>query len=179
MEVLKIDQQPLKWTKSPAKPPFKCEGHKTIVYQNSLICIGGYNDTEDKHSDVVSEVLLTPPYPKKLLCKMPQQRERHGVEIFNEKILILGGRTSSSNDINRNKSKQMLPLPPAVSGMATVRFEDKVVVIGGSDKDGKVLSDVLIYDSKTGESNVLPSMKRVRYGCGAIITGNMIVVMGG
>ena len=70
-------------------------------------------------------------------------------------------------------------MPRAVSKMATVRWGDKVVVIGGSDKDDKVLSDVLMYDSKTGESNVLPSMLHKRRGCSAIITGNVIVVMGG
>ena len=70
-------------------------------------------------------------------------------------------------------------MPRAVSKMATVRWGDKVVVIGGSDKDDKVLSDVLMYDSKTGESNVLPSMLHKRHACSAIITGNVIVVMGG
>ena len=189
MEVVKIDEQPLKWTESPVKLPFKCEGHKTVVYQNSLIHIGGYNASKGKHSDAISEVLLTPPYRKKLLCRLPQPRMYHGVEIFNDKILILGGSTSYSSkngensvfvyDVNKNKLKAMPSLPHAVSKMATVRWGDKVVVIGGSDKDGQVLSDVLMYDSKTGESNVLPSMLHKRYGCSAIITGNVIVVMGG
>ena len=187
MEVLKIDEQPLKWTESPAKLPFKCDSHKTVVYQNSLIHIGGYNATENKFSDAISEVLLTPPYSKKLLCRMPQSRVCHGVEIFNDKILILGGSSSYSDgldsvfmyDVNKNKLKQMPSLPRAVSRMSTVRWEDKVVVIGGCGKDDKALSDVLMYDSKTGESNVLPSMLHKRRGCSAIITGNVIVVMGG
>ena len=188
IEVLKIDEQPLKWTESPAKLPFECNVHKTVVYQNSLIHIGGYNDTEGS-SDAIFEVLLTPPCPKKLLCRMPQPRLHLGVEIFNDKILILGGRSSFSADnnldtvfmydVNKNELKQMPPLPCAVSQMATVRSGDKVVVIGGSDKDNKALSDVLMYDSKTGESNVLPSMLHKRHGCSAIITGNVIVVMGG
>ena len=46
IEILKIDEQPLKWTESPAKLSFKCNAHKTVVYQNSLIHIGGYNATE-------------------------------------------------------------------------------------------------------------------------------------
>ena len=188
MDVLKIDEQPLKWTKFPAKLPFRCDDHKTVVYQNSLIHIGGYNATEGKYSDAISEVLLTPPYSKKRLYKMPQ-RQCHGLEIFNDDIFILGGKSSSSSnssldsvllyDVKKNELKQMPPLPRAVWGMATVRFEDKVVVIGGCDKDDKVLSDVLVYDSKTGESNVLSSMLHKRRGCSAIITGNVIVVMGG
>ena len=190
MEGLKIDEHPLKWTESPAKLPFKCSVHKTVVYQNSLIHIGGYNDTEKQSSDVISEVGLIAPYPKKVLCRIPQPRWYLGVEIFNDKILILGGRSSFlmnstldsvfMYDVNKNELKQMPPLPCAVSKMATVRWGDKVVVIGGSDKDGKVLSDVLMYDSKTGESNVLPSMLHKRRECSAIITaGNVIVVMGG
>ena len=133
--------------------------------------------------------LLTPPYPNKSLCRLPQSILSHGVEIFNDKILILGGRSSfSANrsldsvfvyDVNKNELKQMPSLPHAVTEMATVRWGDKVVVIGGSDKDGKVLSGVLMYDFKTGESNVLPSMSHKRCGCSAIITGNVIVVMGG
>ena len=189
MEVLKVDEQPLKWTKSPAKLPFKCNAHKAVVYQNSLIHIGGFNATETKYSDSIFEVLLAPPYPLKLLCRMPQAKGHHGVEIFNDKILILGGVSSLFPntaldsvflyDVNKNKLKAMPSLPHAVWGMATVRWGDKVVVIGGSDKDGKALSDVLMYDSKTGESNVLPSMLHKRRGCSAIITGNVIVVMGG
>ena len=189
IEILKIDEQPLKWTESPAKLPFKCDDHKTVVYQNSLIHIGGFNATEAKCSDAISEVLLTPPYPKKLLCRMPQPRLYHGVEIFNDNILILGGGSSllvKNNlnsvfvyEVNKNELKAMPSLPCAVSAMATVRWGDKVVVIGGRDKDDKVLSDVLMYDSKTGESNVLPSMLHKRRGCSAIITGNVIVVMGG
>ena len=122
IEVLKIDEQPLKWTGSPAKLPFKCDTHKTAVYQNSLIHIGGYNATEGKYSDAISEVLLTPPYSKKLLCRLPQPRLYHGVEIINDKILILGGSTFYSSkdgvdsvfvyDANKNELKQMPPLAP-------------------------------------------------------------------
>ena len=82
-------------------------------------------------------------------------------------------------DVNKNELKAMPSLPRAVSRMSTVRWRDKVVVIGGTDNDNKALSDVLMYDSKTGESNVLPSMLHKRSECSAIITGNVIVVMGG
>ena len=40
IEILKNDEQPLKWTESPAKLPFKCNIHKIVVYQideNELI----------------------------------------------------------------------------------------------------------------------------------------------
>ena len=63
--------------------------------------------------------------------------------------------------------------------MATVRWRDEFVVLGGLDKDYKVLNDVFMYNSKTGKTTALPSMLEMRDGCCAVITGNIIVVMGG
>ena len=63
--------------------------------------------------------------------------------------------------------------------MATVRWRDELVVLGGLDKDYKALNDVFMYDSKTGKTTALPSMLEKRDGCCAVITGNTIVVMGG
>ena len=63
--------------------------------------------------------------------------------------------------------------------IATVQWRDKVVVLGGKDKNDKVLNDVFMYDCKTGKITVLPSMLKKRYRCCAVITGNTIVVMGG
>ena len=64
-------------------------------------------------------------------------------------------------------------------GMATVRWRDQVVVLGGRDKDGEVLNDVFMYDCKTGKITALPSMLKKRYESCAVITGNTMVVMGG
>ena len=63
--------------------------------------------------------------------------------------------------------------------MSTVQWRDQVVVLGGRDKDDKVVNDVFMYDCKTGKITVLPSMLEKRWGCCAVITGNTIVVMGG
>ena len=42
-------------------------------------------------------------------------------------------------DINKNECKEMAPLPFAVSEMATVRWGDNVIVIGGADEQGRTL----------------------------------------
>ena len=74
---------------------------------------------------------------------------------------------------------EMPKLPSALRRMATVRWRDEVVVLGGRDKDEQALNDVFMYDSKTGKTTALPSMLEKRDGCCAVITGNTIVVMGG
>jgi hypothetical protein len=82
-------------------------------------------------------------------------------------------------DPKTNKCKEMPPLPHPLTGMATVRWRDQVVLLGGRDEDDEFLNDVFMYDCKTGKTTALPAMMEKRYCCCAVITGNTIVVMGG
>ena len=189
MEMLRTDQEPLQWATFPAKLPAQFSGHKTLVYQDRLIVIGGYDDRNRKFSDAISEVRLVPPYSTKWLCRILQPRMNHGAELFDDKILILGGRTNFQNknvinsiilyDVSKNECKQIPPLPYAVRGMSTVSWRNKVIVIGGKDKNGQVLDHVVMYDIETEVIEKLPSMKYKRSGCSAVVIGNDIVVMGG
>ncbi len=66
-----------------------------------------------------------------------------------------------------------------MSEMATVKWAENVVIIGGVDKDGEVLNNVIIYNMKTGNSHMLPPMLHKRFGCIAVVIQNTIVVLGG
>jgi N-acetylneuraminic acid mutarotase len=186
IETLNLDELPLKWTKFLGELPYKCAYHQTVVYQQSVIHIGGYNYVKGC-SNVISELQLTSPCIMKELCQMPQPRACHGAEVFEDKVLILGGygpgiKTTDSVlefDPKRNECKEMPKLPSALKRMATVRWRDEVVVLGGRDKDEQALNDFFMYNSKTGKTTALPSMLEKRDGCCAVITGNTIVVMGG
>ena len=187
IETLDLNELPLKWTKFRGELPYECDDHQTVVYQQSVIHIGGYNYDKGKLSNVISELQLTSPCTIKELCQMPERRGYHGAEVFEDKVLILGGYTSDNTtdsvlefDLKRNECKEMLPkLPFALENMATVRWRDEVVVLGGDDKDAQRLNDVFMYNSKTGKTTALPSMLERRRDCCAVITGNTIVVMGG
>ena len=189
MEMLRTDQDPLQWATFPAKLPARFSGHKTVVYQDRLFVIGGYDGTNRKVSDLIYEVLLVPPYSTRWLCEMPQPRMDHGAELSDDKILILGGRAGFQDkdvtysvilyDVSKNECKEMPPLPYTVWGMSTVSWRNKVIVIGGKTKNGRVLEHVVRYDIETGELKMLPSMKSKRSGCSAVVIGNEIVVMGG
>jgi hypothetical protein len=186
IETLNLDELPLKWTKFLGELPYDCHDHQTVVYQQSVIHIGGFNDGKGR-SNVISELQLTSPCIMKELCQMPQSRQCHGAEVFEDKVLILGGcgpdfkNTYSvlEFDPKRNECKEMPKLPSALREMATVRWRDEVVVLGGVDKDNQILNDVFMYNSKTGKTTALPSMLEKRCDCCAVITGNTIVVMGG
>ena len=189
IETLDLSVLPLKWMKFPGKRPYNCRNHQSVVYQDHVIHIGGYNYDKREHSNVISEMQLTPPYNVKELCQMPEPRQCHRAEIFEDKVLILAGQKSlrSSDrldsvlefDVKTNQCKEMPPLPRPLTRMATVQWRDQVVVLGGKDKNDKVVNDVFMYDCKTGKTTVLPFMLEKRWGCCAVITGNTIVAMGG
>ena len=189
IETLDLSVLPLKWMNFPGKLPYGCYDHQTVVYQERVFHIGGFNHDEDKQSSMISELQLASPYSVKELCQMLEPRDCHGAEIFEDKILILGGKKANAYedfldsvlefDVKTNQFKEMPPLPRPSRQMATVQWRDQVVVLGGNDKHGKVLNDVFMYDCKTGKITVLPSMLEKRWGCCAVITGNIIVVMGG
>ena len=189
IETLDVSVLPLKWMKFAGKLPYACGGHQTVVHQEHVIHTGGHNYEKYERSNMISELQLTPPYNVKELCQMPEPREYHCAEIFEDKVLILGGEKSNACeeyldtvlefDVKTNQCKEMPPLPRPLTSMATVQWRDQVVVLGGEDKNEKALNDVFMYDCKTGKITVLPSMLEKRRGCCAVITGNTIVVMGG
>ena len=184
IETLDLNVLPLKWMKFAVKLP----GRQTVVFQERVIHIGG-TDNRTGQSNVISELQVTSSYNVKELCQMPEPRDCHGAEIFEDKVLILGGVKSVARkdyldsvlefDVKTNQCKEMPPLPSPLTRMATVQWRDQVVVLGGLGKNGNVLNDVFMYDCKTGKITVLPSMLEKRWECCAVITGNTIVVMGG
>ena len=186
IETLDLNELPLKWTKFRGELPYACDDHQSVVYQQSVIHIGGYNYDKRELSNVISELQLTSPCAMKEFCRMPEPRAYHGAEVFEDKVLILGGYISDGItdsvlefDPKRKKCREMPKLPFALTRMAAVRWRDEVVVLGGLNKDNQRLNDVFMYNSKTGKTTALPSMLEKRRDCCAVITGDTIVVMGG
>ena len=175
------------WSECPVKLPSKMAFHTSVLYSDKLMVTGGCdrNDIFDK----IHEVQVVPPYIVKTLSRMPEPRRGHCTEIFDDSLLILSGKTTIHDqdnlssvvlyDIKNNVCKQLAPLPYEVSDMATVKWEDNVVVIGGADKRGKPLNTVIMYNVKTEQSHMLPPMRCKRWGCTAVVVGINIVVLGG
>ena len=187
IESLDVNKLPLKWTNFSGELPHACNDHQTVVCQQSVIHIGGYNYDECQPSNLISELQLTSPCVMKELCQMPEPRAFHCAEVVEDKVLIFGGYDSDYEamdsvlefDSTTNKCKEMPKLSFALSKMATVRWRDEVVVLGGAGKNKQVRNDVFMYNSKTGKITALPSMLEKRCNCCAVITGDTIVVMGG
>ena len=194
IETLDLNVLPLRWRKFPGKLPVTCDDHQTVVCQDTVIHIGGYNYERHQarrpgQSSVISELQLASPSScfMKELCQMPEPRECHSAEVFEDKVLILGGFNNSCDTLdsvvefhpNRNECKEMPKLPVPLRRMATVRWREETIVFGGYNDQDHAVNDVFMYNMKTGKITVLPSMSEKRSGCCAVITGDIIVVMGG
>ena len=189
MNIHPVPDLSINWSDCAAKLPARMPTHSSVVYKDSLLVTGGINADQGDYSDCIHEVQLKPPYTVKLVSKMPEQRIRHSTELCDDSILIVGGKKSRdckdnlssvlSYDIKKNECQQLHALPYPVSAMATVKWAENVVIIGGADKDDKALNNVIIYNMKTGNSHMLPPMLHKRKGCMAVVIENTIVVLGG
>ncbi len=190
IETLKMNQYPLRWAMFGGKLPAKLSAHAVTVYQDSLYIVGGRNWNEDKISDAMYKMALASSYnTPKLLPRMPQARHHHRAEIVNGRLFILGGTTTIYTkdvtdsvlvyDFITNEFNHYPSLPKPVWGMSTVTWGNKIIVIGGADKNGQVLNGVIMYDTETGRSEWLPSLNHKRRGPSAVIMHDVIVVLGG
>ena len=190
IESLDLSVLPLEWRKSPRELPFKCCDHQSVVCQHTIIHICGFtNEKCHEQSNVISELQFSSPSScfMKELCQMPEPRRYHSAEVFEDKVLILGGAVNIGPaldsvfefDPKTNECKEMPKLPVTLRRMATVRWREEVVLLGGGGKKGQCMNDVFMYNIKTGKITVLPSMLEKRFACCAVITGDTIVVMGG
>ena len=184
------NDQSITWKKFTAKLPRQLEGHCAVVYNEELIVIGGYDSETGAYSDSITEVSLVPPYTTKLLATMPQTRCYHGIAIFGDKIVIVGGSETAAcisplssvvmYDITKNECTELAPLPYPVCEIATVKWgDDNLIIIGGADSEYNPLNKVLIYNVKTQKSHMLPDMKYKRQGCVAAVVSDTVIVMGG
>ena len=195
IEVLDFKNEPPEW-RLVEDQGFLIVDRATLFCGNRVVLIGGADDSAmlddpcpyDWHVDLISEVLLTPHFTRKVIGRMPEPRRYLAAELFEDKIFIFGGRSCPDYnsaidsvlefDLSNNKCRVLSRLPHPLSEMATVRWQDKVVLIGGRNKEGTVLNQVLVY-STAGRIERLPSLLEARARPCAVITGNMIVVMGG
>ena len=178
------------WSNLPVRLPRSLKGHHTVLYNDKMFVIGGYDEEEKKYSDMIYEIQLSFPFTTKVLAKLPSPRpmEGCGVVLRNDKILIFGGGESWASkadvtmyDITKNEFKELAPLPYEVCNMATVKYGENITLVGGSDKPffGDEKNTVVSYNIETQKSTMLPPMKHSRFACCAVVDGNSLVVMGG
>ena len=176
------------WENVLVELPGPLSDYCSVVYNGQLIVIGGYDAHKHEYSNSIIQISLDPPYTCRLVGTMPLRRGFHGVAIFGDKILIVGGTETGCSamrsviiyDTIKDECQELAPLPYPVYGMATVKWDDdNVMIMGGADSNNQPLNKVLMYNIKTQKSHELPNMKYRRGGCVAAVVRDTVIVMGG
>ena len=94
-------RHPKTWRDFPALLPLKCNRHQIVAQQNHLFITGGENSEENKISDAIYEISITPPHSVQIVCHMPEPRVGHGAELHDNKVTL-------QHEIKLDKKKQYL-----------------------------------------------------------------------
>jgi len=114
----------------------------------------------------------------------------HEIAIMENKILVLGGATFIEGrftlcevdemlDLRENEWKLIPGLQIPRCSFEAVVIRNDIYIIGGRDKENKVLNSVEKYNVTTGERTAMASMNIGRDKHAAVRLGNRIYVMGG
>ena len=171
------------WENLSAELPVPLQKHCSVVYNGHLTVIGGVDNYIFASSSRITEISLVPPFISKLLATMPQGRRNHGVALFGDKILIVGGLSNEGTvleyDITENVFRRMTSLPYHVCNMAMIKWNNNFIILGGWDKKSRPLSKVLMYNIQSEKSYMLAEMLYKRAECVAAVVKDTIIVMGG
>ena len=189
IEILKMNQDLPRWTLSNGRLLAQLTGYVLKVYQEKLLVIGRWDDT-NKVSNEIHELALDKPYTPTLLTTMPQSRMNHAAEIVDHKLFIMGGETRNNDDdevvldsvmvydLITKEFKTRPSLPKPVYLMSTLTWGKQIIVIGGVDKRAN-FNDVIMYDIESGHCETLPSLRHRRCGHSSVIIDDVIFVFGG
>ena len=176
------------WSNFPVNLPQALAGHRSVVYNDKMLIIGRYGDSGSEN--VIYEIQLKFPFTTKVLAKLPSSVPVYscGVALVNDKLLMFGGIHYSSvtakvtmYDITKNEFKELAPLPYKVCQMATVKYEENVILACGSggNRYSNVTNTIVKYNIETQKSTMVPPVRLKRSRCCAIVDGHSLVVMGG
>ena len=106
--------------------------------------------------------ILTVIYSNKMLATLPQPRYDHGIEIFDEKLFVIGGCDGAVTitsvvryNLAKCECKELPQLPQDARDEQTVYGKTTCFVIGSFDARGRILNEVLLYDVILGRSQTL------------------------
>ncbi|CAB3997911.1 Kelch repeat type 1-containing [Paramuricea clavata] len=79
------------WSECRVKPA-ELTYHSSVLNNDHLIVTGGYNG--NAVFDCIHEVQLVPLYTLTTLSRMPEPRQFHSTQLFDDNLLIVGGSTT-------------------------------------------------------------------------------------
>ena len=166
------------------------EGHKTIVFRDSLWIYGGVSSSGTNNDIWVSKDGIN--WEEVASSSSWSRRCFHNVQIYNDKLWLIAGSSTteianndmyvSSNGIDWDLFDGNLPISPRLGSGVTV-FDNKLWLIGGSNANEQhFYNDVWWFTEKEGWNQLLidtPWKPRWGFNCVNVFNDKLVILCGG
>ena len=159
-------------------------GASSFIYNDQLFVVGGAGTKTIETLDLNELVLKWMKYPGKL----PYRGDDHQTVAYQQRIIHIGGynydqrwsgmisELQLTSPVSMKKLCQM-PDPRSRHGAET--FEDKVLILGGEDRNSRPLNSVLEFDVKKNECKEMPPLPHPVTKMATVRLRDQVVVLGG
>jgi uncharacterized protein YoxC len=159
-------------------------GASSFIYNDQLFVVGGAGTKTIETLDLNELVLKWMKYPGKL----PYRGDDHQTVAYQQRIIHIGGynydprwsdvisELQLTSPVSMKKLCQM-PDPRSRHGAET--FEDKVMILGGEDRNSRPLNSVLEFDVKKNECKEMPPLPHPLTRMATVRWRDQVVVLGG
>jgi uncharacterized protein YoxC len=159
-------------------------GASSFIYNDQLFVVGGAGTKTIETLDLNELVLKWMKYPGKL----PYRGDDHQTVAYQQRIIHIGGFNydprwsdviSELQLTSAVTMKKMCQMPDPRSRHGAETFEDKVLILGGEDRNSRPLNSVLEFDVKKNECKVLPPLPHPVTRMATVRWRDQVVVLGG
>jgi gas vesicle protein len=159
-------------------------GASSFIYNYRLFVVGGAGTKTIETLDLNELLLKWMKYPGKL----PYRGDDHQTVAYQQRIIHIGGynydqrwsgmisELQLTSPVSMKKLCQM-PDPRFRHGAET--FEDKVLILGGEDRNSRPLNSVLEFDVKKNECKEMPPLPHPVTRMATVRWRDQVVVLGG
>ena len=172
----------IKWVEG-ARGPVSRQGH-TAVWLNGVVYMGGGYETGGTPSYTINcydpvNNLWSPPI-NTLYCHF-------AITTLNNRLLIAGGRDKDFNSTNeiltmnghRGQLKRYIKMITPRSYAAAAGHQGMLIITGGQDNEGKMLSSTELFDTNNGQWYMCSDLPQPHTWLRSVIVDNVLYMLGG
>ncbi|MDD9798150.1 MAG: hypothetical protein OXT03_03465, partial [Alphaproteobacteria bacterium] len=151
--------------------------------QGQIIVTGGRSIETGQFSDTVWRFNPTQSLWTQMPA-MPGRRADHASAVIGNMLYVVGGAGAAAAHIYAYNLKQgrwaILPtqMPIPASQIAITTYGSKLVIVGGRDRNGRIIGAVQVYDTKANTWQKAPDLPAPRSGAAIGMLGDQLHVVG-
>ena len=170
----------IKWEEG-APAPVGGNGHSAVCL-NGLVYVGGGYDTSGMGSYIIN---CYDPVSNSWTSPIHTSYCFFAITALNDNLLIAGGqdkgytRTNQIVIVHDGQLKLYTKMATAISSATAAGHQGMLIITGGWDNEGKILSSTQLYDSNNGQWYTCSDLPQPHHSLRSVIVDNILYLLGG